>query len=143
MKRFTLLFLAVFTTGALFAQEAETKKADTTRINLGDTELIFSSTRGANQKKVQMPRSTKKTLLRKSQKVMLTGQELTLVLVFYLTTTWKENFLTTHIGKTMLPDHKHGSSISLNINLKLRKIMLALRRGQGLVLPLSLSEIII
>jgi len=52
MKRYTLLFLAVFTTVALFAQEAETKKADTTRINLGDTELILSSTRGANQKKV-------------------------------------------------------------------------------------------
>jgi len=49
MKRFTLLFLAVFTTVALFAQEAETNKADTTRINLGDTELIIVDKRGKSE----------------------------------------------------------------------------------------------
>ena len=48
MKRLTLLSLAVFTTFGLFAQEEE-KKADTTRINLGGTELIIIDKKGGSE----------------------------------------------------------------------------------------------
>lgn len=46
MKRLTLLSLAVITSFGTFAQEEETKKADTTRINLGDTEIIIVDKKG-------------------------------------------------------------------------------------------------
>ncbi|MFZ9028227.1 MAG: outer membrane beta-barrel protein [Crocinitomicaceae bacterium] len=49
MKRLTLLSLAVFATFGLFAQEEEGKKADTTRINLGGTELIIIDKKGNDE----------------------------------------------------------------------------------------------
>ena len=49
MKRLTLLSLAVFATFGLFAQEEEEKKADTTRINLGGTELIIIDKKGGSE----------------------------------------------------------------------------------------------
>lgn len=46
MKRLTILSLAVFASFGIFAQEEEEKKADTTRINLGDTEIIIVDKKG-------------------------------------------------------------------------------------------------
>lgn len=53
MKRLTLLSVAFFASFGLFAQEDEDKKADTTRINLGDTEIIIVDKKGQDEEDME------------------------------------------------------------------------------------------